>query len=180
MAYQDRWARGKRLYKGYRECGARYEVIRDFCRRTFTGPFTVCDIGANLCYFGIRLTEDFPEARVVAFEYRNTAKARDHLARSGADRVTLLAHKITLRDAGNLAGSFDLVLALSVLHHTRGDFSAWLEALRHLGRHVICELAIDDSRATAHPNGYGQPPGTVLGYGQSHIKADSQRPIVLL
>ena len=67
MIYQDTWVNGKLTQKGIRDCAGRYEVIKNFCLK-FTEPFTVCDIGANMAYFGLRLIEDFG-CSVIAFEF---------------------------------------------------------------------------------------------------------------
>jgi len=59
MAYQDKWIRGRVTQEGYRDCVKRYDIIKSFCSQ-YKRPFTVCDIGSNWNYFGLRLTEDFP------------------------------------------------------------------------------------------------------------------------
>ena len=181
--YQDRWMNGRVVEKGTRECASRYEIVREFCKG-FQGPFTVCDIGANMCYFGIRLTEDFPECKVTAFEFDHYQLRADHVRASGADRVHLMKLKVSPADCVALAesGQFDLVLALSVLHHVPEQFQEWLTALRVLGRNVILEMAVEDSQryGRARSKGYYVPGGKMLGYGESHLDGKVLRPIVLL
>lgn len=171
------------IAKGNRECAARYAVIRKFCAQ-FNRPFTVCDIGANMCYFGLRLTEDFPQCSVVAFEFDHFELRAAHLEKAGANRILLLNRKLRLADLDILSAHhhFDVVLALSVLHHVPGSFDAWLAGLRRLGQTVIAEFAIDDSRRVATRPGYHIPVDAVtLGYGRSHLKhGAAYRPIVSL
>lgn len=170
------------MAKGYRECEERYQLIKSLCKR-FRGRFTVCDIGANMCYFGIRLTEDFPGCSVVAFEFDHFEMRAEHLESSGADRVMLLERRLTLDDLRTLAACahFDVVLALSVLHHVKGDASDWLQALRRLGELVVAELAGDDSPRAVRRNALTIPPdATVVGTGKSHLKSGAERQIVTL
>jgi hypothetical protein len=182
MTYQDQWVKGQREGKGYRECAERYGFIKAFCER-FEGPFTVCDIGANMCYFGLRLTEDFPQCTVMAFEFDHFEMRQAHLKKNNADRILLFNRKLSLDDAVNLGKCchFDVVLALSVMHHFVGSFDAWLAALHRLGGSLIAEFATDDSAVVNPPTGYRIPQEvTVLGYGASHLKRDVQRPILLV
>jgi hypothetical protein len=181
-AYQDSWKNGECEAGGVRECASRYQIVRRFCSG-YQRPFSVCDIGANMCYFGIRLNEDFPECSVMAFEFDHYDLRAKHLAESGADRVMLIDRKVSLRDVEMLRTfcRFDLVLALSVMHHLPGDFGAWLDALASLGDCLIAEFAMDDSRRVHGRKGYHVPDDAViLGHGRSHLRDGATRPIVLL
>lgn len=184
MTYQDKWSNGRLIEKGTRECAERYAIVRAFCAEKFDRAFTVCDVGANMCYFGIRLAEDFPLCRVVAYEFHSPAMRYAHLRQSvAARRISLVAKKLHLEDVSSMALSerFDLVLALSVLHHLPGDSGQWVSALRALGKHVIAEFALGDSRRTAARHNYGIPANArVLGYGESHLDPRIPRPIVAL
>lgn len=183
MKYQDTWLNGKKIGQGYRDCPDRYALISNFCRETFgTEPFSVCDVGAASCYFGLRLREDFPLCSVVAFEPREYLENSARLKKARAGGIILFGRKLTLEELPRWAdfASFDLVLALSVLHHVQKDkFEEWIRGLRGLARYLIAELAVEDSRsagATCHI-----PQGAVtLGQGQSHIQAGTARPIVLM
>jgi len=184
MTYQDKWSNGRLIEKGTRECAERYAIVKSFCADRFERAFTVCDIGANMCYFGIRLAEDFPFCRVVAYEFHSPAMRYAHLRQSAeARRISLVAKKLHLEDVSALAlrERFDLVLALSVLHHLPGDSARWISALGVLGRHVIAEFALGDSLRTTARHNYSIPAGAkVLGYGRSHLDASVLRPIVAL
>jgi hypothetical protein len=165
--------------RGYRECAARYQIIKTFCER-FKRPFTVCDIGANMCYFGLRLTEDFPTCTVAAFEYNQFAMRAQHVR--NAERLMLFCRKLSLADIESMAtfSHFDVVLLLSVLHHLPGSTARWLKAFGKLGDNLIVEFAVQDSRA--RPKKQCTIPGdaVLLGYGDSHLKRGVQRPIMLL
>lgn len=181
--YQDQWLNGEVANGGTRECAPRYEVIRDFIAREYADrPFSVCDIGASMCYFGLRLTEDFPACTVLAFEYRNPELRVAHLKANKANRIMFCGQKLALQDLRNMAAftRFDVVLALSVIHHLPGDIGQWIKAIRALGTHVIAEFATSDSPRTARCPGYAIPSDAVhIGSGTSHLDG-SARPIVLL
>lgn len=181
--YQDQWVKGQLVEKGTRECASRYEIIKAFCSK-YERPFTVCDIGSSMNYFGIRLCEDFPDCVVTAFEFDNFELRRTHLKKSNPDRLLFLDHKLHFNDLAILSACchFDVVLILNVLHHVGEEFDAWLMALRQLGTNVIGEFATKgDSRSRKQAQNYRIPSDAeVLGYAQSHIKRDIQRPILLM
>lgn len=184
MTYQDKWLGGKLSEKGIRECEKRYEVVRTFCASRFKdNPFTVADIGSNMNYFGIRLTEDFPLCRVMAFEFHEFRMRDNHLRRTKCDRLMFINRKVNARDLELLASfiRFDLVLAMSLLHHVVGNFNEWLSGLKSLGHHVIIELAGDDSKRR-RPTGYTLTPegAACIGVGRSHLGRLHERPILYL
>ncbi len=179
MPYQDKWVAGKVIDAGYRECDKRYEIIRDFCASVGKNQFTVCDIGAQWCYFDFRLTEDFPRCSVVALEYRATKAVRDLVKRNKSDRIVLLNHKIRLSEMFVLsrACKFDVVLALSVVHHMTEPIDDLIDGFLGLGKVAIVEFAGDDSaRKTVFPSRHS---GRLLGYGDSHLVDGYQRPIIV-
>jgi hypothetical protein len=177
MTYQDKWLKGKLVEKGTRECADRYKIIRDFCSEEYgPEPFTVCDIGANMCYFGIRLTEDFPDCHVIAFEFDSFAIREAHVKANGSDRLLLFRRKLSSTDIDSLSAlcHFDVVLCLSVLHHAKND---WLDSVLRLGDNIIVEHAMEDSkRVKVNPS----LKGSILGYGKSHLDDSVKRPIVLM
>lgn len=181
MTYQDKWGHGRVIEKGYRECASRYAIVRDFCLRKFEKrAFTVRDIGANLCYFGLRLTYDFPKCKVTAYESHSAASraALAHLAQYGNPSLRLYPRRFTMDDASQ-RGHFDLTITFSILHHMSEPLADWLWVLRHTSDHTIVELATEPSarnsqRAPAVPEG-----ATILGYGESHLEA-AKRPIFYL
>jgi 2-polyprenyl-3-methyl-5-hydroxy-6-metoxy-1,4-benzoquinol methylase len=182
--YQDRWLNGRAMERGQRECAQRYTLVRDFADATFGArPFTVCDIGANWCYFGLRLAEDFPACTVIAWEFHDFARKAAHVKANHAPRVRLYRCKLTLDDIAALAtcSRFDLVLALSVCHHLAGSEMDWVTALRRIGRHVLLERAVTDSRVRgrerALPLEYA---ARLLGHGESHIHRGERRPILAI
>lgn len=181
MTYQDRWIHGGAGSKGYRECARRYDLVKGICQQYNDKFFSVCDIGANLCYFGLRLTEEFPRCFVTAFEFNPVVLKQAAPLVKDSTRLHLINRKLTLAGARALAGGnhFNLVLAMSVLHHCTGPSRDWIEALCALGDNVVIEYAQEDSTRVARipdiPND-----AKVLGYGDSHLNAEIRRPIILL
>lgn len=183
MTYQDLWAKGKCLSKGDRECEGRYLLIKDFCEKTFKKGFSVCDIGANMNYFGIRLAEDF-DCRVMSFEFHQFLMRSAHLSISGvSDNILFINRHLKLKDLNLMYYfcKFDLVLALSVLHHIKEDQILWENELRKIGRYVIIEYAGNDSkRAVEKPTHGFKGEGILLGYGNSHLDKNFMREIIVL
>ncbi|MDD5358279.1 MAG: hypothetical protein PHX80_03980 [Candidatus Nanoarchaeia archaeon] len=182
MKYQDSWLNGGIEEKGIRECSSRYEIIKSFCNK-YKGSFSICDIGANMCYFGLRLIEDFPDCVVIAFEYNQVKMRQEQLKKNKVNKLILFDRKINLNDIAILIKTchFNLVLALSVLHHVPGSVSEWMNKLKLLGDDVIIELAANDSHRIEKCIDYTIPSdATILGYGESHLDNFIKRPIILL
>jgi len=180
MIYQDIWLNGKLIKQGIRECASRYEIIYNHCRDN--KPKSVLDIGANMSYFGLRLIEDFG-CSVIAFEFDHFDLRMEHVKANKTNRLLLLNKKLSLPYLEILKDccQFDLVLAMSILHHLPGNSNKWIEAIRQLGDNVIMEFAMEDSKRVAKKKDYSIPQDAViLGYGDSHLKEDILRPIILL
>jgi SAM-dependent methyltransferase len=130
MPYQDRWVRGRVTTRGYRECATRYALLRKGLGHL--RPRTVLDFGAAGGYFSFRLAQDLG-ADVTAVddspELATTAKA------NGDRRVRLVRRRLNLTQLRGL-GHFDVVLALSVLHHLV-PWREHLEALRAAARRLL-------------------------------------------
>lgn len=181
MMYQDTWLNGRLVTSGYRSCEARYDIIREFCKQHLPEQgFSVCDIGANMAYFSIRLIEEF-HATALAFEFHDHKKRWSILKRQRTNRLMYVNRKVSLADLSILSHSskFDLVLGLSVLHHVVGEAEQWIQAMRRMSRFTIIEMALSDSSRTAGKDGYRMPDGgEILGYGESHLEEGFKRPIV--
>lgn len=181
MIYQDTWVNGRLVAKGQRDCASRYEIVKKACQPYGSG-FSVLDIGANMCYFGLRLIEDF-NCTVMAFEFNSFEMRERHVKSNATNRLILLKRKLTVLDLSMMSNfcHFDFVLMMSVLHHLPGNSTEWLNAARKIGDNVIVEFALDDSTRVAVRDGYNIPDdATVIGYGDSHLKQNFKRPIVLL
>jgi len=180
MKYQDTWINGQLAESGKRECAERYEIIRQFCA-TLNQPFTVCDIGANMAYFGLRLIEDF-DCYVIAFEFHQFDQRAKIISLNKTTKLIYMNRKISLSDLDILKQfcHFDLILALSVLHHVPGSVREWIERLKEFTDNLIIEMALDDSRRPETRKEYVIPEGKILGYGDSHLKKNHKRPIILL
>jgi len=180
--YQDIWVKGKLSKPGIRETESRYELIKSIASQ-YDRPFTVLDIGANLGYFAIRLTEDFPNCTVVAIEGIYSNWLKEVLSQNESERVILLERKFSLDDLRKLAKveHFDLVLAMSVIHHIKGSFGEVLETVRSLGDNVIAETATEDRACgqSSVKESFIPEDASILGYGKSHLKGP-KRPVFLL
>jgi glycosyltransferase involved in cell wall biosynthesis/2-polyprenyl-3-methyl-5-hydroxy-6-metoxy-1,4-benzoquinol methylase len=182
--YQDIWVRGRCQQRGIRECADRYKLLHSFCSR-FERPFTVLDIGSNLGYFSLRLAEDF-NCTVVSCEGIYGDWIREIYEANRNPRTILLKKVFSVADLRALAQveHFDVVMALSVIHHFDEPFDESLETLRSLGDHVLIELPNED-------NACGQdivrdaktvelpPEAFLLGHGKSHLDGGT-RPLYSL
>lgn len=181
MTYQDTWVNGKLMQKGTRNCADRYELVKKFCA-TIPHSFSVLDIGANMCYFGLRLIEDF-NCTVVAFEFNSFEMREKVVKQNKTNKLMFLKRKLSIPDLKILASvsRFDVVLAMSVIHHLPGDTTEWINHIRALGKYTIMEFAGEDSTRPGVRQNYMIPPdGKIIGYGDSHLKKDFKRPIILL
>lgn len=129
MGYQPRRVNGVDV-GGQRVCSDRYEAIRDQLKGT-PEPFTVLDLGANLGYFSQRLTEDF-DCYVTAVD------SEPGLLEAQSDRIEVIPQRFGLKELRSLE-RYDVVLALSVLHHF-ADWQQVLAELRHCRR--VCFLEV--------------------------------------
>ena len=171
------------MSQGYRECARRYDVVRaelEGLRR----PFTVLDLGAHSGYFSFRLAEDFGARCTAVDDYLGLTK----LAEQNNDpRVTVIRRRLGVSEVKALGG-FDVVLALSVLHHV--DHWRWMLAtIRGLARsRVIVEtpdptekLRVAKNRLAlgAIDNGL-QTLGRRIGQSTGVWERDCVRPIYAL
>jgi len=176
--------RGKLERRGVRECEDRFGLIRDFCAQ-FQRPFTILDLGANLGYFSLRLTEVF-DCTSFALEGVYGGWLEEVLEQNNNPRVILARKNVKLADLRQLAEveHFDVVLALSVIHHLDGGLAESLEVLRSLGDHVILELPFEANacgqQVVREAEAATLPPEAVwMGFGKSHL-AEGARRIVRL
>lgn len=180
--YQDIWRNGKLIQAGDRECQNRYEIIKSFCELKFHEPFSVCDIGANMAYFGIRLIEDF-DCWVMAFEFHQFENRVKEINKNKlGNKLMYINRKITLNDLSvmNHCCKFDLILATSVLHHVTEPVQLWIDGMKNMCKYLIVEFAGVDSELTTKRKEYILPPdGIVIGHGDSHLEDNFKRPIIL-
>lgn len=141
--YQDVWVKGKLVAKGRRECEQRYLAIRNELRRMRIDrrrrkkPISVLDIGAANGYFSFRLAEDFG-ARVTMIE--SAPAIVKWLRKNDNPNVTLVHKTVSVEDLLGMAKHehYDVVLALSVLHHF-ADYAKAIRAVFQLGDVVFVE-----------------------------------------
>lgn len=123
--YQPRWVKGQATTDGQRDAAKRYLAIKDALDDARVAehvtPSSALDLGAYGGYFSFRLAEDFL-MRVVAVddhpELRRGVKANNNPLVEGVyDRLSAAE----VRELG----TFDVTLALSLLHHVPG----WEEML---------------------------------------------------
>lgn len=139
--YQDLWCKGEVVSKGVRGCEERWNIIRDFLAPN--PPKTVMDLGANLGYYSMRLAEEF-DCQVVAIETHYYKDLQSALEQNGDPRIT--AMNATIEYFLNQKHvKYDLVLALSVVHHLAMPYGETLRQLERVGRTVIVELATEFS-----------------------------------
>ncbi len=136
--YQQRWVKGEPVPGGYqRECEPRYEAIRKVIEK-FDRPISIFDLGANMGYFSFRLAEDFPQHLCVAVDDNHDLPLLAE--RNGLSNVVVLPVRLSQTKIKRLAWceSFDVVLALNVIHHL-DHWDQTIDALLRLGDVLIVE-----------------------------------------
>ena len=147
--YQDKWVKGQTIQKGQRECESRYEAIKQVCSQ-FTRPFSVLDIGANAGYFSFRLATDFPNATVIMIEGNDDeAHLLELCHKNNLPNIVYLNKKLSLAELQALADCefFDVVLALSVIHHFDRSLNDALDVFTKLGENLIIEIPLAGEHA---------------------------------
>jgi hypothetical protein len=139
--YQDIWFKGKAILRGGRHCEFRYFAIENYLKK-FKRPISVLDIGANMGYFSWRLMEKFQGTFTMVEGDAYTGKVLKRLCKlNNNPQAALLSRRFCLQDLKDLAESehFDVVIALSVIHHFDEPYQEVLEALTRLGSCLIFE-----------------------------------------
>lgn len=145
--YQPLFIKGKEYGDYQRACAPRYEPIKEALEKRYSRCISVLDLGANFGYFGTRLAYDMgcvsvlvdtkPLHRVLEGNAPSTTIWLN--ARLGADHLRRLAR----------SESFDVVLALNVVHHIP-DWKGAVDALLEMGETVIFELPGKGDKGTAN------------------------------
>lgn len=140
--YQDIWFKGKAIVKGSRECEFRYHAIYNFMKK-FKRPVKVLDVGANLGYFSLRLSEKLPGTFVMVEGGKKVVPLLYKTCLLNNDPQLIFLYKILdLQALRQLAETehFDVVLALSIIHHFHEPYNEVLKALTQLGTYLILEV----------------------------------------
>lgn len=179
MNYQPIYINGEETGQCQRPCSERYAIIKNYL--SYERPISVFDLGANFGYFSFRLAEDFDATCVLV-----DTKPVEKILRKNNKKTIWLNKRITPEELQKLSlcESFDVVLALSVLHH----FDNWklaVDSLRALGKILIIEPpGLEDIKAVGvdkHKDIYNY----VMSFPHDHI-ADvvthlgSTRPIIAI
>lgn len=128
--YQDVWIHGELVEPGARECVLRYTPIYEALKK-LNRPLKVLDIGANMGYFTIRLAEQL-EGVFVAME--GDSQIADLLVKivkmSRNRQVFVMEKMLSLHDYTLIQEEyFDVILALSIVHHLNEPFQQVFEQL---------------------------------------------------
>lgn len=174
--YQDLWCRGETIVKGVRGCEERWEIIRDYLAPN--PPRTVMDLGANLGYYSMRLADEF-DCEVVAIETHYHRELVDALEANGDDRITAMPATIEYF-LNQKHVKYDLVLALSVVHHLSMPYWETLRLLRQHGRTVIVELATELSACGQHRIVEQFVPDDAIMLGDVATHLNGSRPMFAL
>lgn len=147
IRYQETWVAGQSQEVAYqRSCADRYAPIKEFLSQ-YRRRFSVFDLGASMGYFDFRIMEDNDAVCVMA---DNREGLLDLIELNKAKDAIWLNRRFDTHELWYLGEceSFDVVLALSVLHHFGAHWKNALDALLTLGSYIIAELpAADDEGA---------------------------------
>lgn len=174
--YQDRWCRGVVVERGERPCGDRFAVIADHLESS--PPADILDLGANLGYFSMRLADRF-DAQVTAVESQQYARLVTVLVENGDDRVT--PHNAHIgRQFLDALPHYDVILALSVLHHLDLPYGEALDILARKSERVIVELATEPNACGQHRVGEQYIPDGAVMLGEFPSHLGGIRPLFVL
>lgn len=142
--YQDVWVKGKPIIRGGRECELRFWAIYN-ALKGFKKPLKVLDIGANMGYFSIRLSEKIPGTYAMIEGHESTAGALLKICKlNNNPSLFLFKRKLCLQDLIDLRAreKFDVVMALSIVHHFEEPYQQVFETLMTLGNKLVFEPPI--------------------------------------
>jgi hypothetical protein len=164
--YQPMWIDGETVGPFERDCVGRYEAIRPYVPR----GARVLDFGSHYGYFSHRLADEL-DARCLAV-------APQAVIARGVEVWNGLATVDDLRGFGQ----FDVVLALSILHHVR-PWRDYYTALLEAAPTVIVEIPHPDERFPHCPDGQiaelaQDITGPILCRTPGHV-TDLLRPTIL-
>ncbi len=138
--YQDVWVKGRVAERGGRECELRFWAIYQAIKK-LNRPVKVLDIGANMGYFSIRLAEKLDGLFLMAEGASKTGQALLRVTKLNENpKLMLLKRFFSMEDFPLLQEEhFDVVLALSVIHHFHEPYQKVLEGLMKMGDYLVLE-----------------------------------------
>ena len=162
MNYQETWIRGRPTGEpSQRPCAPRYAMIEGFLQN-YNRKFSLFDLGANLGYFSFRAAEDFDATCIMVDNRPDLAPLLRQ--NRGLNTVWLNARLSPDQLAAlTMCESFDVALALSVLHHFGDQWLLVLAALRRMADWVIVEIPAADDEGSVN--------GHLGGPMREHIEA---------
>jgi SAM-dependent methyltransferase len=179
--YQDIIINDEVISKGVRSSSERYRIV-SMVASTWKRPITILDIGANLGFFTVKLAKNF-DSTVVALEGVYGDWLQEILEANHLENIVLLKKVFSLDDLRKLAEveHFDLVLALSVVHHFDNEYDEIIDVIKSLGDISLIELANEKDACGQNVvrNSYIPKESKLLGYYDSHLE-DGKRPMFLL
>jgi len=182
--YQDIFINNNIILPGIRKCNTRYDYIYNICKN-IPQPFSLLDIGANYGYFSIRLALEFKDSMFVLIEkdpvVANTCKEICIL--NNINNVIILNKEVSILELENLGRCeyFNIVLALSVVHHFNTDINPVIDTISKIGQYTIFEFPVKGEHACnqALVEEISVPKDFLfLGMCKSHT-ADLDRPLYL-
>ena len=178
MPYLPRWDKGKEIGTGQRDGDGRYRAIRKYLEDNPIEPgFSVLDFGAWNGYFSRRLADDLG-ANCTAVD--NVPELEPYPG------VAVINRRI---QPDEITGTYDVVIAMSVLHHLE-NWRDYLAKFLEVAPVVFLEVAAPNEvlpKAKAHNNSKAimravkakKLGGTVIaetpGYDSKHL-----RPLIVI
>ena len=141
--YQNIYINDKLVINGVRQCDTRYQLILSICKK-IEKPFSLLDIGSNYGYFSIMLAKEFPDSFFTLIEkdpiVANTCK--EICSINSISNITILNTDVNINDLNDLGKCehFDIVLAMSVVHHFSDNINKVIDIISKIGKYTIFEL----------------------------------------
>ena len=149
--YQDIVINGETVYKGWRECQDRWDIIKNYIHKNSV----VLDIGSHYGYYSEKIAEKYKDNLVWSFEpSKDRAKIQKLMLQANKTKnVILTQEKVTLMlllELSRLTEGIDTILMLSVIHYFKpNEVPTIIWLCSRIAPRLIIEVPNDDESEVA-------------------------------